>query len=90
MLLQFFQSLTRNADDPDYAAFETKVNEARNTLDRAEQGKKWQELNQYVVDRLWALPGTFTRAQSMWGSKVGGAFQWGPFGAFCYGNLWVK
>ena len=83
-------NLTRNADDPDYAEFESKVNEARNTLDRAEQGTKWQELNQFVVDRLWALPGTFTRAQSMWGSKVGGAFQWGPFGAFCYGNLWVK
>jgi len=83
-------NLTRNADDPDYKTFETKVEEARNTLDREEQGVKWQELNQYVVDRLWALPGTFTRAQSMWGSKVGGAFQWGPFGAFCYGNLWVK
>ena len=83
-------NLTRNADDPDYAAFETKIAEARDTLDRKEQGVKWQELNQYVVDRLWALPGTFTRAQSMWGSKVGGAFQWGPFGAFCYGNLWVK
>lgn len=83
-------NLTRNADDPDYKAFETKVNEARNTLDRNEQGKKWQELNQFVVDHLWALPGTFTRAQSMWGSRVGGAFQWGPFGAFCYGNMWVK
>ena len=83
-------NLTRNADDPDYKTFETKVNEARNTLDRTAQGVKWQELNQFVVDHLWALPGTFTRAQSMWGSKVGGAFQWGPFGAFCYGNLWVK
>ena len=83
-------NITRNADDPDYKTFETKVEEARNTLDRKEQGLKWQELNQYVVDRLWALPGTFVRSQSMWGSKVGGAFQWGPFGAFCYGNLWVK
>ncbi len=83
-------NLTRNANDPDYKAFETKVNEARNTLDRTEQGKKWQELNQFVVDHLWALPGTFTRAQSMWGSKIEGAFQWGPFGAFCYGNLKVK
>jgi len=83
-------NLTRNADDPDYKAFEKMIEEARNTLDRTEQGKKWQELNQFVVDHLWALPGTFTRAQSIWGSKVGGAFQWGPFGAFCYGNLWVK
>lgn len=83
-------NLTRNADDPDYKTFEGLVEEARNTQDRAQQGVKWQELNQFVVDRLWALPGTFTRAQSMWGSKIGGSFQWGPFGAFCYGNLWVK
>lgn len=83
-------NLTRNADDPDYAEFEKKVGEARVNLDREAQGKQWQELNQYVVDRLWALPGSFLKAQSIWGSKVGGTFQWGPFGAFCFGNLWVK
>ncbi len=83
-------NLTRNASDPDYKTFETKVNDARNTLDRTAQGVKWQELNQFVVDRLWALPGTFTRMQSMWGSKIENSFQWGPFGAFCYGNLKVQ
>jgi hypothetical protein len=36
------------------------------------------------------LPGTFTKAQSIWGSKVGNAYQWGPFGAFNYGDLYVK
>ena len=83
-------NLTRNADDPDYAEFQSKIDAARANLDREAQGKQWQELNQYVVDRLWALPGTFLKAQSIWGSKVGGTFQWGPFGAFCFGNLWAK
>lgn len=83
-------NLTRNADDPDYKAFEAKVTEARNTLDRVAQGKLWQELNQEVVDHLWALPGTFTRAQNIWGSRVGGTEVWAPNSAFIYGNLWVK
>jgi peptide/nickel transport system substrate-binding protein len=83
-------NLTRNAKDADYAEFESLVTAARNNLDRTAQGKQWQELNQYVVDRLWALPGTFLKAQSMWGSQVGNTFQWGPFGAFCFGNLYVK
>lgn len=83
-------NLTRNAGDPDYAEFQSKVDAAKKELDRAKQGVMWQELNQYVVDRLWALPGTFTKAQSIWGSKVGNAYQWAPFGAFNYGDLYVK
>jgi peptide/nickel transport system substrate-binding protein len=83
-------NLTRNSKDADYAEFEGLVNAARINLDRTAQGKQWQELNQYVVDRLWALPGSFLKAQSIWGSKVGNTFQWGPFGAFCFGNLYVK
>ena len=83
-------NLTRNADDPDYAKFQEMIDAAKADLDRESQGKKWQELNQFIVDRLWALPGTFTKAQSIWGSKVGNAYQWGPFGAFNYGDLYVK
>ena len=83
-------NLTRNADDPDYAEFQTKVDAAKGELDRTKQGVMWQELNQYVVDRLWALPGTFLKAQSIWGSKVGNAYQWAPFGSYNYGDLYVK
>lgn len=83
-------NLTRNADDADYAEFQSKIDTAKKELDRAKQGVMWQELNQYVVDRLWALPGTFTKAQSIWGTKVGNAYQWAPFGAFNYGDLYVK
>jgi len=80
-------NLTKNADDPDYVAFEAAVTEAKLDLDRVSQGKKWQELNKYVVDRLWALPIYFEKAQSIWGSKVGNAYQWAPYGAFNFGEL---
>ena len=83
-------NLTRNADDPDYAAFDAAVTAAKADLDRASQGKKWQALNQYVVDRLWALPGTFLKAQSIWGSKVGNTYQWGPYGSFNFGELSIN
>ena len=83
-------NLTRNADDPDYAEFQTKVDAAKGELDRTKQGVMWQELNQFVVDRLWALPGTFSKAQSIWGSKVGNTYQWSPFGSYNYGDLYVK
>ena len=83
-------NLTRNADDPDYAEVQTKVDAAKGELDRTKQGVMWQELNQFVVDRLWALPGTFSKAQSIWGSKVGNTYQWSPFGSYNYGDLYVK
>ena len=83
-------NLTHNAADADYAAFDAAVTAAKADLDRVSQGKKWQELNQYVVDRLWALPGTFTKAQAIWGSKVGNAYQWAPYGSFNFGELSVN
>jgi peptide/nickel transport system substrate-binding protein len=83
-------NLTHNDADPDYAEFQTGVDAAKVNLDRAAQGKQWQELNQFVVDRLWALPGTFVKSQSIWGSKVGNAYQWGPYGSFNFGELSVN
>ena len=83
-------NLTHNDADPDYAEFQTAVDAAKVNLDRAAQGKQWQELNQFVVDRLWALPGTFVKAQSIWGSKVGNAYQWGPYGSFNFGELSIN
>jgi peptide/nickel transport system substrate-binding protein len=83
-------NLTHNADDPDYSAFDAAVTAAKADLDRVSQGKKWQALNQYVVDRLWALPGTFTKAQAIWGSKVGNAYHWAPYGSFNFGELSVN
>ena len=80
-------NLTRNDSDPDYAEFQAGVDAAKVNLDRAAQGKQWQELNQFALDRLWALPTIFEKAQAIWGSKVGNAYQWGPYGSFNFGEL---
>lgn len=83
-------NLTRNSKDPDYPTFEKAVTKAKTTLDRQEQATQWKELNQYLVDKLWAIPSLFTKAQAIWGSKVGGAYQWSSYGEFNYGDLYVK
>ncbi|MBJ7363234.1 MAG: hypothetical protein JHD36_10875, partial [Ilumatobacteraceae bacterium] len=54
------------------------------------QGKMWQELNQYVLDQVWAIPGSFTKAQDIWGSKLGNTYRWGPYGSFNFGDLFVN
>ena len=83
-------NLTRNGDDPAYKQFETDTKAALNELDRKAQGKKWQALNQFLVDQLWSIPGTFTKAQDLWGSKVGNAYRWSSSGSFLFGELFVK
>jgi peptide/nickel transport system substrate-binding protein len=83
-------NLTRNGDDPAYKQFETDTKAALNELDRKAQGKKWQALNQFLVDQLWSIPGTFTKAQDLWGSKVGNAYRWSSSGSFLFGELYVK
>ena len=83
-------NLSRNADDPLYADFQKKIDAARAETDRAKQGKMWQELNQFVVDQVWAIPGVFTKAQALWGSKLGNTYQWGPFGSYNFGDIYVK
>lgn len=82
-------TLTRNDGNPDQAEFDSMVEKARAETDREAQAKLWQELNQYVLDRLWAIPGSFTKAQDIWGSKVGNAYRWAPFGSFNFGDLYV-
>ena len=83
-------NLTRNGDDPAYKQFETDTKAALDELDRKAQGKKWQALNQFLVDQLWSIPGTFTKAQDLWGSKVGNAYRWSSTGSFLFGELYVK
>ena len=83
-------NISQNQEDPAYAAFQEKVDAARANTDRAAQGKAWQELNQYVLDQVWAVPGSFTKAQDIWGSKVGNTYRWGPFGSFNFGDLFIK
>ncbi len=83
-------NLTQNSADPAYAEFEAGVQAARAETNRGKQGKMWQELNQYVLDQVWAIPGSFTKAQDIWGSKLGNTYRWGPYGSFNFGDLFVN
>lgn len=83
-------NLTRNGDDPAYKQFETDTKAALAELDRSAQGTKWKALNQFLVDQLWSLPGTFLKAQDLWGSKVGNAYRWSSSGSYLFGELYVK
>ena len=83
-------NLSQNSADPAYAEFEAGVQEARAETNRGKQGKMWQELNQYVLDQVWAIPGSFTKAQDIWGSKLGNTYRWGPYGSFNFGDLFVN
>lgn len=78
---------TNNDKDPAFAEFQTKVDEAKAETDRAAQSKLWKELNQYVIDQAWSIPGSATKSQNLVGSKVRGAYQWLPFGWYNLGAL---
>jgi peptide/nickel transport system substrate-binding protein len=76
-----------NEEDPAFAEFQAKVEEAKLETDRAAQAKLWKELNQYAIDQVWSIPGSATKAQNIVGSNVRGAYQWLPFGWYNLGDL---
>ena len=76
-----------NEGDAAFAAFQAKVDEAKAETDRAQQSKLWKELNQYVIDQAWSIPGSATKAQNLVGSNVRGAYQWLPFGWYNLGGV---
>ncbi len=78
---------SQNWEDPAYPAFSDKVNLAKAEVDRAKQATLWQELNQYVLDQAWAVPGSFTKAQNLVGSRVRNAYPWLPFGWYNVGAI---
>jgi len=82
--------LTQNADDPAYAEFETLSNTALVEPDRKKQGEQWAALNQYVMDQMWIIPGTFSKTQEIWGSGLGGVYFWEPQGAPSFGDIFLK
>ncbi len=82
--------MSQNWGDPAYAAFKTKSDAALLEPDRVKQGKMWAELNQYAIDQMWIVPGIFTKAQEVWGSKLGGVFFWEPQGAPSFGDIYIK
>ncbi len=71
-------------------AYEAKIQAAQKILDRAEQGKAWQELNNEAGMNAYVIPHVFGKAQSIWGSKIGNGYLWAPYGSLAFGDLYVK
>jgi len=82
--------MSQNWNDPAYKAFKDKSDAALIEPDRAKQGKMWAELNQYVMDQMWVIPGVFSKTQEVWGSGLGGVYFWEPQGAPSFGDIFIK
>jgi peptide/nickel transport system substrate-binding protein len=82
-------NLSRNQDDPAYADFIARIDEAKRTTDRAAQGAIWAELNQTTMDNAWVLPTFFTKAQFIWGAKVENVYMWAAYGCPAYNDISV-
>jgi hypothetical protein len=58
--------------------------------DRAAQAKEWQALNTEAMKKALILPTRFGLEQRIHGSKVTGAYIWGPYGSWPYASLGVE
>ena len=83
-------NLTQNSDDPNYKAFEAKVNAAMKVTDRKKQAALWKALDKEAAGYFWHLPTTFGKAQEVWGSALQNVFFWVPQGNPAYGKIWIK
>ncbi|NBR94351.1 MAG: hypothetical protein EBT44_05965, partial [Actinobacteria bacterium] len=63
-------NLTQNSDDPNYKAFEARVNAAMKVTDRKKQAALWKALDKEAAGYFWHLPTTFGKAQEVWGSAL--------------------
>ena len=82
--------MSQNWGDPAYKAFKEKSDAALSEPDRKKQGKMWAELNQYVMDQMWVIPGVFSKTQEVWGSGLGGVYFWEPQGSPSFGDIFIK
>ncbi|MFM7623271.1 MAG: ABC transporter substrate-binding protein [Actinomycetota bacterium] len=83
-------NLTQNSDDPNYKAFEAKVNAAMKQTDRKKQAALWKALDKEAAGYFWHMPTLFGKAQEAWGSSLRGVFFWVPQGNPAYGKIWIK
>ncbi len=74
----------------DDAAWNERVAAAKAMSDRAAQAKEWQALNTEAMKKALILPTRFGLEQRMHGSKVTGAYIWGPYGSWPYASLGVE
>ena len=74
----------------DDAAWNDRVAAAKAMSDRAAQAKEWQALNTEAMKKALILPTRFGLEQRLAGSKVTGAYIWGPYGSWPYAALGVE
>ena len=79
-----------NLSQWDDAAFLAESDAAKVITDRAEQAKAWQALSKKSMELALALPTRFGKEQRIVGSKIGGAYIWGPYGSWPYAQLSVN
>ena len=79
-----------NLSQWDDAAFLAESDAAKVITDRAEQAKAWQALSKKSMELALALPTRFGKEQRIVGSKIGGAYIWGPYGSWPYASLSVN
>jgi len=71
-------------------AYEAKVQEAQAMTDRTAQADAWKALNKEAMQQAWIVPTRFGKQQYIWGSNVGNAYMWDPYGSLPFGVLFVK
>jgi len=71
-------------------AFLAESDAAKVITDRAEQAKAWQALSKKSMELALALPTRFGKEQRIVGSKVSGAYIWGPYGSWPYAQISVN
>lgn len=79
-----------NISQWDDEAFLAESDAAKAITDRAEQAKAWQALSQKSMKLALALPTLVGKKQRIHGSKVSGAYIWGPYGSWSYASLSVN
>jgi peptide/nickel transport system substrate-binding protein len=82
--------MSQVAKDPAYPEFEKRAKANLLQSDRVKQGAEWAALNQYAIDNMWVIPGTFSKDQDVWGSGLEGVFFWEPQGAPSFGDIKLK
>jgi len=83
-------NLTQNSDDPNYKAFEARVDAAMKVTDRKKQAALWKALDKEAAGYFWHLPTTFGKAQEVWGYALQNVFLWVPQGNPAYGRMWSR
>ena len=72
------------------AGFQKQIVDAKALSDRGAQAKAWQALNKEASRLALTVPTRFGLEQRIVGSKIQGAFIWGPYGSWPYASLSVK